>query len=309
VYESFTTPASIYELDLLTGERELLKQTPTPNVDLDLYTASREWATAEDGTLVPVDIVRRRDREPDGTAPCLVYGYGSYEHSVSPWLSISRMSLLDRGWTWALVHPRGGGELGRRWYREGKLLAKRNTFTDTIASVEHLIASGWANPDAIVIRGGSAGGLLVGACTTMRPELFRAVVAEVPFVDIVNTISDPSLPLTVTEWEEWGDPRSEPYASYMLSYSPYDNTVAGDYPAMYITAGLNDPRVSYHEPAKWCAKLRAVKTDDEPVLMKVEMGAGHAGPSGRYDRWHDEALVSTFCLIAVSSPRSRRSRG
>ena len=200
---------------------------------------------------------------------------------------------------WALVHPRGGGELGRRWYLDGKLLHKRNTFTDTIACAEHLVATGWAAPGRIAIRGGSAGGLLVGACATMRPELFAAVVAEVPFVDIVTTMSDPSLPLTVTEWEEWGDPRSEPFASYMAGYSPYDNTVAADYPALYVTAGLNDPRVSYHEPAKWVAKLRAVRTNDAPLLFKCELGAGHGGPSGRYDRWRDEAKVNAFVLVTV----------
>jgi oligopeptidase B len=302
LYQSFTTPASIYEHDLTTGERELLKQLPTPNVDLSLYEASREWATAADGTAVPVVVVRRRDLAADGTAPSLVYGYGSYEHSVSPWFSVGRLSLLDRGWVWVLVHPRGGGELGRRWYVDGKLLAKRNTFTDTIASIEHLIAERWVHPRKVVIRGASAGGLLAGACTTLRPDLFAGVVAEVPFVDIVTTMSDPTLPLTVTEWEEWGDPREEPYASYMLSYSPYDNTVSGAYPPIYITAGLNDPRVSYHEPAKWCAKLRAVRTNDAPTVMKTEIGAGHGGPSGRYDRWRDEAVVTTFCLAVAGRP-------
>ena len=298
-YQSFTTPASIFEQDLATGTRMLLKQTPAPNVDLTRYVATREWAVADDGTKVPVDIVRRRDIVADGTAPCMVYGYGSYEASMSPWFSVGRISHLDRGWTWALVHPRGGGELGRRWYREGKLLHKRNTFTDTIASVEHLVAHGWADPRRVVLRGGSAGGLLVGACMTMRPDLFAAIVAEVPFVDVVSTMSDPTLPLTITEWEEWGDPRAEPYASYLLSYSPYDNTVATDYPALYITAGLNDPRVSYHEPAKWCAKLRATRTNDAPLVMKTEMGAGHGGPSGRYDRWRDEALVIAFTLVST----------
>jgi oligopeptidase B len=296
-YQSFTTPASIYELDLDTDERLLLKQTPAPNVDLTQYVATREWATAADGTAVPVDIVRRRDVQPTGDMPCMVYGYGSYESSMSPWFSVGRISLMDRGWAWALVHPRGGGELGRRWYTDGKLLNKRNTFTDTIASVEHLIAAGWAQRDRVIIRGGSAGGLLVGACVTMRPELFAGVIAEVPFVDTVTTMSDPSLPLTITEWDEWGDPRAEPAASYMLGYSPYDNTVATDYPAIYITAGLNDPRVSYHEPAKWCAKLRALRTNRAPLIMKTEMGAGHSGPSGRYDRWRDEALVTTFALV------------
>ena len=218
---------------------------------------------------------------------------------MPPWFSVARLSLLDRGWTWALVHPRGGGELGRRWYTDGKLLHKRNTFDDTIACVEHLRRAGWARADGVVLRGGSAGGLLVGACVTMRPELFCSVIAEVPFVDVVTTMSDPSLPLTVTEWEEWGDPRTEPFASYILGYSPYDNTGPRDYPATLITAGLNDPRVSYHEPAKWCAKLRAVRTDGRPQLMRTEMGAGHAGPSGRYERWRDEAIVLTFALATV----------
>ena len=303
MYQSFTTPASVYEVDLGTSERTLLKQTPVPNIDLTHYVATREWATAPDGVQVPVDIVRHRNTTPDGTAPCVVYGYGSYESSMAPWFSAARISLLDRGWTWALVHPRGGGELGRRWYTDGKLMNKRNTFTDTIACVEHLTAAGWARSDAVTIRGASAGGLLVGACITMRPELFNAVVAEVPFVDVVNTMSDPTLPLTITEWEEWGDPRSEPAASYMASYSPYDNTASAAYPAVYITAGLNDPRVSYHEPAKWCAKLRAMRTNSRPLVMKTEMGAGHGGPSGRYDRWRDEALVSTFVLAVTQAPR------
>ncbi len=302
-YQSLTTPPTVYEEDVRSGARELLKQTPVPGVDLARYTAGREWAIALDGTRVPVDVVRAIDRTPDGTAPCVVYGYGSYEISMPPWFSVSRLSLLDRGWTWALVHPRGGGELGRRWYLDGKLLAKRNTFTDTIACVEHLVASGWAAPGRVAIRGGSAGGLLVGACVTMRPDLFGAAVAEVPFVDIVSTMSDPSLPLTVTEWEEWGDPRQEPWASYMLGYSPYDNTAAAAYPALYVTAGLNDPRVSYHEPAKWVAKLRAVSTGRGPLIFKCEMGAGHGGPSGRYDRWRDEARVSAFLLRVLTSPR------
>ena len=227
-----------------------------------------------------------------------MYGYGSYEASLPPWFSVARLSLLDRGGVWALVHPRGGGELGRRWYLDGKLLAKRNTFVDTLAAVEHLVAGGWAAPDRVALRGGSAGGLLVGACITMRPELFATAVAEVPFVDVVSTMSDPTLPLTVTEWEEWGDPRDEPYASYMLGYSPYDNTVPAAYPALYVTAGLNDPRVSYHEPAKWVAKLRAVRTArDRPLVLRTEMGAGHGGPSGRYEAWRDEARALTFVLV------------
>ena len=293
-YQSLTTPMSVYSEDVNTSERELLKQTPVPGVDLGQYTASREWATASDGTLVPLDIVRRVDTLADGTAPCIVYGYGSYEISLAPWFSVARLSLLDRGWTFVLVHPRGGGELGRRWYLDGKLLSKMNTFTDTLACCEHVISSGWAAPHRLSLRGGSAGGLLVGACINMRPELFASAVAEVPFVDVVSTMSDPSLPLTITEWEEWGDPREQPYADYMLSYSPYDNVGEHDYPALYVTAGLNDPRVSYHEPAKWVAKLRQQRTNERPLIFKCEMGAGHGGPSGRYESWRDEARVIAF---------------
>ena len=293
-YQSLTTPMSVYTEDVNTSERELLKQTPVPGVDLGQYTASREWATAPDGTLVPLDIVRRVDALADGTAPCVVYGYGSYEISLAPWFSVARLSLLDRGWTFVLVHSRGGGELGRRWYLDGKLLAKANTFSDTLACCEHVIASGWAAPHRLSLRGGSAGGLLVGACINVRPDLFASAVAEVPFVDVVSTMSDPSLPLTITEWEEWGDPREQPYADYMLSYSPYDNVGEHDYPALYVTAGLNDPRVSYHEPAKWVAKLRQQRTNQCPLIFKCEMGAGHGGPSGRYESWRDEARVIAF---------------
>jgi oligopeptidase B len=298
-YQSLTTPMTIYEEHVRTGERTMLKQTPVPGVDLSKYVATREWATSHDGTRVPVDIVRRVDTPIDGTAPCLIYGYGSYEASEPPWFSPARLSLLDRGFVWALAHPRGGGELGRRWYLDGKLLNKRNTFLDTIAVTEHVVGNGWAAPRRVAIRGGSAGGLLVGACMTMRPELFAAVVAEVPFVDVVTTMYDETLPLTITEWDEWGNPAKEPMASYMLSYSPYDQTTAHDYPAVMITAGLNDVRVSYHEPAKWIAKLRAVRTNDATLIMRCEMGAGHAGPSGRYDLWREEARVLTFLVSVV----------
>jgi oligopeptidase B len=298
-YQSLTTPMTIYEEHVRSGERTMLKQTPVPGVDLSSYVARREWATSHDGTLVPVDIVRHVDTLTDGTAPCLVYGYGSYESSEPPWFSSARLSLLDRGFVWALAHPRGGGELGRRWYLDGKLLNKRNTFLDTIAVVEHAVANRWCSADRVAIRGGSAGGLLVGACMTMRPELFASVVAEVPFVDVVTTMYDESLPLTITEWDEWGNPATEPLASYMLSYSPYDQTTARDYPALFITAGLNDVRVSYHEPAKWIAKLRAVRTNHEVLIMRCEMGAGHAGPSGRYDLWREEARTLAFLVSTV----------
>ncbi|MFZ4720328.1 MAG: prolyl oligopeptidase family serine peptidase, partial [Ilumatobacteraceae bacterium] len=300
VTQSLTVPATVYEEDVRSGERVLLKQTPTPAIELADYVSQRLWATAPDGTQVPVDIVHRRDVAADGTAPLAVYGYGSYEASMPPWFSVVRLSLLDRGVVWALVHPRGGGELGRDWYFQGRLEHKVNTFTDTIACVEHLVTVGWGHRDRVSLRGGSAGGLLVGACVTMRPDLFRAAVAEVPFIDVISTMSDPSIPLTVTEWEEWGDPREEPAASQMLAYSPYDNTTARDYPALYITAGLNDPRVSYHEPAKWIAKLRAVRTNDATLMMRCEMGAGHGGPSGRYEVWRDEARTVAFILAETA---------
>ncbi len=295
-HQSLTLPARVIDVEVATGAIEVVKQTPTPNVDLDHYVAARHWATAADGSKVPVDVVRHVDTPLDGTAPCCVYGYGSYEVSMPPWFSVARLSLLDRGVVWALAHPRGGGELGRQWYLDGKLLNKRNTFTDTLAVCEHLAATAIADRARVALRGGSAGGLLVGACVTMEPERFRAAVAEVPFVDVVTTMSDPTLPLTVTEWEEWGDPRIEPYAGYIASYSPYDNTTEADYPAIYVTAGLNDPRVSFHEPAKWTARLRALRTNDRPLLLRTEMGAGHGGPSGRYDAWRDEARVLTFLL-------------
>ena len=299
VHQSLTTPNRTIDVEVSTGDITVVKQTPAPNVELDSYTAARHWATADDGTLVPIDVVHHVDTALDGSSPCCVYAYGSYEVSLPPWFSVARLSLLDRGMVWALVHPRGGGELGRGWYLDGRLQQKRNTFTDTLAASEHLVATGVADRTRVAIRGGSAGGLLVGACVTMEPSRYASAVAEVPFVDIVTTMSDPTLPLTVTEWEEWGDPRHEPAASYMLGYSPYDNTVEGEYPALLITAGLNDPRVSFHEPAKWAARLRAVRTNDRPLLLKTEMGAGHGGPSGRYEAWRDEARVLAFLLETV----------
>jgi len=301
-FQSLTVPLSVYDHDLITGTRTLRKQTPTPGIDLTQYATERTWATAPDGTEVPIDVVRHVGTAADGTAPCVVYGYGSYELSMPPWFSVGRLSLLDRGGVFALVHPRGGGELGRSWYLDGRLLKKRNTFTDVLAAVDHLVDEGIADGARLAIRGGSAGGLLVGACITMQPARFASAVAEVPFVDVVNTMSDPTLPLTVTEWEEWGDPREEPYATYIGSYSPYDNVppTADTFPALYVTAGLNDPRVSYHEPAKWVAKLRAAGAGRQrPLVMRIEMGAGHAGPSGRYEAWRDEARVLTFLLSTL----------
>jgi oligopeptidase B len=295
-YTSMVTPSSVFDYDMDTRERTLLKQQPVlGGYDASRYETKRLWATASDGTKVPISIVARRDRPAGG--PALLYGYGSYESSMDPGFSSIRLSLLDRGFAFAIAHIRGGGEMGRRWYLDGKFLAKRNTFTDFIACAEHLVAEGWTTPSQLAIRGGSAGGLLMGAVTNLRPDLFGAVIAEVPFVDALNTILDPSLPLTVLEWEEWGNPvESDEYYAYMKSYSPYENVEAKDYPSMLVTAGLNDPRVSYWEPAKWVAKLRTTKTDTNRLLLKTEMGAGHMGPSGRYDAWKEEAMVLAFVL-------------
>lgn len=298
--ESLTSPPTLWEMDIATRHQTLLKRSPTPNVDLSKYESLRLWAVSADGTKVPYDIIRLREPSTSAhTQPCLVYAYGSYEYSMAPWFSVARLSLIDRGWVWALAHPRGGGELGRQWYFDGKLLSKRNTFEDVNAVADDLVARSIADSGRIAVRGGSAGGLMVGACLNMRPDLWSAAIAEVPFVDVVTTMSDPTMPLTVNEWEEWGDPRAEPYASYMESYSPYDNLTRREYPAIFATAGLNDPRVAFHEPAKWVAKIRALRTNDRPLLLRTEMGAGHGGPSGRYERWRDEAQVIVFLLNAA----------
>jgi oligopeptidase B len=295
----------VFDEDLDTGERTLLKTTPVlGGHEPTDYVTGRLWATSPDGARVPISFVHRAGIARDGSAPCLLYGYGSYETCIDPSFSTLRLSLLDRGFVFAIAHVRGGGEMGRPWYDAGKLLSKRNTFTDFIACAEHLVAEGYGSPERVTIRGGSAGGLLVGACLTERPDLYAGVVAAVPFVDVVTTMRDPSIPLTIGEWEEWGDPREEPYASYMLGYSPYDNVEPGAaYPALYVTAGLNDPRVMYHEPAKWVAKLRMLATTRGPLLLRTEMGAGHGGPSGRYDTWRDEARMLAFQLVASGITR------
>jgi oligopeptidase B len=300
-YTSLVTPASVYDYDLASRQRTLVKQQPVlGDFSPDHYDSERVWAKADDAELIPVSLLYKKGLVRGGQAPCLLYGYGSYEHSIDPSFSSVRLSLVDRGFVFAIAHVRGGGEMGRRWYENGKLLKKKNTFTDFVACAEHLINEGYTTRDRLVARGGSAGGLLMGAVTNLRPDLFRAVVAEVPFVDCLTTMLDASLPLTIPEYEEWGNPETdgETY-EYMRSYSPYDNVEMKDYPALLVTAGLNDPRVSYWEPAKWVAKLRANKTDDNLLLLKTEMGAGHGGPSGRYDAWKDEAFVYAFMLEAV----------
>ena len=298
-YESMVTPRSVYDYDLEARTRVLRKQQPVlGDYDPAQYETRRLWATADDGVQVPISVVHRRDVTTP--APALLYGYGSYEISVEPRFSSLRLSLLDRGFVYAIAHIRGGGELGRRWYEDGKFLAKKNTFTDFIAAADHLVDQRLTTPERLTIRGGSAGGLLMGAVTNMRPELFAAVVAEVPFVDCLTTILDETLPLTVLEWEEWGNPVTDPEVyEYMRSYSPFDNVAAAEYPAMLVTAGLNDPRVSYWEPAKWVQRLRERTTGTRPILLKTELGAGHMGPSGRYDAWRDEAFVFAFVLDAL----------
>ena len=296
-YASLVTPPSVFDYNVKTRTRELMKQDEVlGGYDPSQYVSERVFATASDGTQVPISLVYRRDFVKDGTRPALLDGYGSYGFARDPYFSSQRLSLLDRGFVFAIAHIRGGGDLGRPWYEDGKFLHKKNTFTDFIACAEYLIAEGYTSPDRLAITGGSAGGLLMGAVTNMRPDLFKAVVARVPFVDVINTMLDPTIPLTVIEYEEWGNPNDKAYYDYMLSYSPYDNVTAKAYPNLLITAGLNDPRVQYWEPAKWTAKLRSLKTDDNWLLLKTNMGAGHGGASGRYDALKETAFQYAFML-------------
>ncbi|MGH9115342.1 MAG: prolyl oligopeptidase family serine peptidase, partial [Acidimicrobiales bacterium] len=302
-YTSLVTPRCSVEHDVATRRRETVwAQEIRGGYDPSEYRTERLWATSYDGTRVPISAVLRRDRPPGDPAPLLLYGYGAYEITVDPSFSLTRLNLLERGVSYAIAHVRGGGELGRAWYEGGKMEQKANTFADFVAAADHLVGAGLAPAGGVVARGGSAGGLLMGAVVNMRPELWRVVVAEVPFVDVVTTMSDTSLPLTVTEWEEWGDPVHYPAAyERMLSYSPYDNVVSGPFPSMFVTAGLNDPRVGFWEPAKWVAKLRSLGAGGagRPVLLRTEMGAGHGGSSGRYDAWRDEARIQAFVLTQV----------
>jgi oligopeptidase B len=292
------TPPSVYDEPLDGGERVLRKRYPVlGGYDPDEYASTRTWAVSGDGTRVPVSLLWKRALvEPGVPAPCLLYGYGSYEITIPDGFSSMRLNLVDRGVVFAIAHIRGGGEMGRQWYEQGRLEHKRNTFADFIAAADHLVAEGWTEPAKLAIRGGSAGGLLIGAVVNQRPDLFAVAVAEVPFVDNVNTMLDETIPLTVTEYDEWGDPRDPVLFRAMAEYSPYENVAPHDYPAMLVTAGLNDPRVQYWEPAKWVARLRATKTDRNVLLLKTEMGAGHSGPSGRYDAWREEAFVQAFIL-------------
>jgi oligopeptidase B len=299
-YTSPVTPPTVFSEDLTMTERLLLKQQPVLNgFSSDTYRCDRFWATARDGERIPVSIVHHRDTKLDGTAPLALYGYGSYEISIDPTFSTMRLSLLDRGVVFAIAHIRGGGERGRRWYLDGKFLAKKTTFHDFIDVADSLADAKICDPKRIVARGGSAGGLLMGAVANERPDRWAGIVAEVPFVDVVTTMLDDTLPLTAIEHDEWGDPNDPQFYAYMRSYSPYDNVGAQAYPNLLATAGLNDPRVGFWEPTKWVARLRDRSTSDNVVLLKAELGAGHGGPTGRYAVWRDEAFVLAFVLSAL----------
>ncbi len=296
-YTSLVTPSSVFDYNMATHERELKKETPVlGGYDRTQYTSQRLMATATDGTAVPISLIYKNGSLNGSDTPLFLVGYGSYGFPYPATFSSNRLSLLDRGIVCAIAHIRGGGEMGRKWYEEGKFLHKKNTFTDFIACAEYLIEQEWTSPENLVISGGSAGGLLMGAVLNMRPDLFQGAIADVPFVDVVTTILDPSLPLSVMEWDEWGNPNDLTFYRYMKSYSPYDNVTAQDYPHLLVTGGLNDPRVSYWEPAKWTARLRDVKTDSHQLLLKTNMDAGHGGASGRYGRLKETAFDYAFIL-------------
>lgn len=295
-YSSLITPSTVYAYNMATGERKILKQQPVPNYDASLYTTERTWATAADGTKIPVSLLYKKGLRKDGSAPLYQYAYGSYGSSSEPSFRSNIFSLVDRGFVYAIAHIRGGQEMGRHWYEDGKLLKKINTFTDYIDVTKHLVTNGYAHPDKVFGMGGSAGGLLMGAVANMAPELYRGLVAHVPFVDIVTTMLDESIPLTTNEFDEWGNPKLQPYYDYMLSYSPYDQITAQDYPALLVTTGLHDSQVQYFEPAKWVAKLRTHKTDANPLMFKTNMAAGHGGSSGRFSRLKEVAEEYAFIL-------------
>lgn len=304
-YTSLVTPASVFDYDTATRQRELKKQIEVPGYDPSLYQCERIEAQAPDGVRVPISLVYRKHlahgaaSARETNSPMLLYGYGAYGISLDPAFSSDRLSLLDRGMIYAIAHVRGGGDLGKPWHEDGRLLKKRNTFTDFIACAEALIEQGYTSPDRLAMEGRSAGGLLVGAVLNMRPDLFSVALAGVPFVDALNSMLDATLPLTVGEYEEWGDPSDELFYDEIKSYAPYENVRAQAYPAMLITAGLNDPRVAYWEPAKWAARLRALKQDDRALLLKTNMGSGHFGSSGRYEYLKEIAFNYAFLLDAL----------
>ncbi len=295
-YMSPVTPTQTVDVDFDDLEWHVRKQREVPGWDATRYVVTRTMVPARDGTMIPVSMTHQSGQVPDGSHPLLLYGYGAYGAPMNPYFSTTRPSLIDRGVVYAVAHVRGGGEMGRHWYDNGKFHEKTNTFTDFIDVAEGLIDLGWAAPDRIAIEGGSAGGMLIGAVLNMRPDLWRVAHAAVPFVDVVNTMLDPTIPLTVGEYEEWGNPADEAFYKTMLSYSPYDNVAARPYPATLVTAGLNDPRVQYWEPTKWVAKLRDYTTSDAPIIQRTNMGAGHGGASGRYDRYREIAWEAAFLL-------------
>jgi len=295
-YSSMTMPSSLFELDLDTHERTLLKQQEVKDFDADNYRSERVWVTARDGVKVPVSLVYRRELFKLNENPLLVYGYGSYGSSMDPAFSGSRLSLLDRGFVFALAHIRGGAELGQQWYDDGKLFNKLNTFHDFIDVTKELVAEGYGDAGQVYAMGGSAGGLLMGAIINQAPELYHGIVAQVPFVDVVTTMLDESIPLTTGEYDEWGNPNDKASYDYMLQYSPYDQVRAQAYPHMLVTTGLHDSQVQYWEPAKWVAKLRELKTDDNQLLMHTDMDSGHGGKSGRFKAYEDIALEYAFVL-------------
>jgi oligopeptidase B len=299
-YTSLTTPNSIFDYSMDTKEKVLLKQEEVVgDFDLNNYVTEKHFSTARDGTKIPISLVYRKGLEKDGSNPLLLSGYGSYGSSRDPSFSSVRLSLLDRGFVYAIPHIRGGAEMGYYWYEEGKLFNKKNTFTDFIDCAVYLIEQKFTNPDKMFAMGGSAGGLLMGAVVNMRPDLWKGILAGVPFVDVITTMLDSSIPLTSGEWDEWGDPRKKDYYDYMLSYSPYDNVEAKDYPAMLVTTGYHDSQVQYFEPAKWVAKLRALKTDNNPLVFHINMEGGHGGVSGRFRRHKETALEYAFMLDLV----------
>jgi len=302
-YSSLSTPESTYDYDMRTRRRTLLKcDEVLGGFNKNNYCTKRIYATADDGTRVPISLVSRKNTPHDGTSPLLLYGYGSYGISMDASFSSARLSLLDRGFIFAIAHVRGGEELGRQWYNDGKLLKKKNTFTDFISCAEHLIAECYTASDKVFAMGGSAGGLLMGAILNMRPDLFHGVIAQVPFVDVVTTMLDKSIPLTTGEYDEWGDPEKEQYYGYIKSYSPYDNVLAKEYPNILVMTGIHDSQVQFWEPAKWVAKLRARKTDNNLLLFRTNMDAGHSGASGRYQRYRETALQYAFLLDLAGAP-------
>jgi oligopeptidase B len=299
-YDSLTTPKTTYEANIQTGERKLLKVQPVPGYDKSKYVTERLWAVARDGTKVPVSLVHTKDFRKDGTAPLLQYAYGSYGISTDPTFLTTLPSLLDRGFVFAIAHIRGGQEMGRKWYDDGHLFNKKNSFTDFIDVTRYLVAQGYAAKDRVAAQGGSAGGLLMGGISNMAPKDYAAIVAQVPFVDVVTTMLDASIPLTTNEYDEWGNPAEKPYYDYMLSYSPYDNVSAQAYPALFVSTGLWDSQVQYYEPAKWVAKLRATQTGANPLLFRTNMEAGHGGKSGRFRRYRDQAEYLAFVMNRLS---------